>query len=223
MKDLLNLTVGRLLVVSKENDFYISSKNQIDYKWKCQCSCGNVKIVRQSKLLSKTRPTLSCGCLRIERLKGLDHPGIKHGKTNTRLYTIWHGIKDRCNNDYKGKNKHYFGKNIKVCKEWSNSFECFYNWSINNGYEEHLTIDRINSNKDYCPENCRWVRMGVQQNNRSNNRLITLWGETKSMSMWLKDNRCKIGRESLKTRLNTGWDIEKAISTPPTRKYISKS
>jgi hypothetical protein len=216
--DLSGLIVGRLTVLEKDG-FRLTAQQRKDTVWRCLCSCGNTVFVRQSKLRVKTSPTRSCGCLRDD-LSRLRKNGYIHGESKTLLYGLWHGIKDRCKNMYGEKNKHYKGKGIKVCDEWASSYLVFREWALANGYKKGLSLDRIDGNKNYEPSNCRFVTMEVQQNNRSNNRNIEAFGETKTLAQWLKDPRCKIGRESLKDRLKYNWDIEKAIITPPTRAYI---
>lgn len=197
---------------------YQSPGGQKDLIWLCNCDCGNIAEIRQSKLLSKTRPTLSCGCLRVKRLKE-KHPAIKHGESHTSLYNIWHGMKDRCHHTYGKKNIAYANKNINVCSEWESDYTTFKEWALANGYKKGLSLDRIDPYGNYEPENCRFTDWQTQNNNRVNNRIIVAWGESKSLAMWLNDPRCKIGRESLKTRLNSGWNVEKALTTPPTKKF----
>jgi hypothetical protein len=211
------MNLSKLTIIRSIGD-YVSPKGQKDTQWECLCDCGKVVVVRQSRLRSKTRPTLSCGCLRGRR-SGDNHPSITHGESRTRLYSIWHGMKDRCNNSYNDKNKDYHGKGIKVCKEWSDSFESFRNWALGVGYNDTLTIDRLDSNGDYEPNNCRFTSMKIQQNNRSNNKLISAWGETKTMADWLRDERCLVGRETLKTRLKTWDSVEDSIGTSPTKSF----
>ena len=134
----------------------------------------------------------------------------KHGLYKHDLYSRWAKIKARCNTVYKNKN-------IKVCDEWSNSFEAFYQWAINNGYKENLTIDRINNNDGYKPSNCRWVNMKTQANNRSNNHLITYDNKTLTLSQW--SNILNIKSSTLRRRLKVGWSLDKALNN---KKYVNQ-
>lgn len=113
----------------------------------------------------------SCGCQRrkaaSERMTARNRV---HGKRNTRLYTIWTGIKQRCGNPKAHAYEIYGGRGITVCQEWRDSFEAFYIWAMANGYADNLTIDRKDNDKGYTPDNCRWATMREQQNNRRNNR-----------------------------------------------------
>lgn len=209
--------VGRLTLINLEG-IYTSPLGQKDPIWNCRCSCNNIKLVRQSKLFNKSRPTNSCGCIRSERMKN-NHPSITHGESKSKLYGVWHGIKDRCANSYSGKNKHYVDKGVEVWQEWTESYEAFRDWSLTKGYTEGLTIDRIDSEGNYEPNNCRWVTMKVQQNNRSNNKFIEAWGESKSLSMWLEDVRTCVNRSTFRSRVKCGWEIERALSYPPIKSF----
>lgn len=139
----------------------------------CRCNCGKIK---KEKLFNIIRGvSKSCGCLSIEKSKKIC---IKHGMAKTRLYNIWSCMKRRCYNKNVGKYKNYGGRGIGVCKEWRESFIPFYNWAIKSGYNKNAkygecTIDRIDVNGNYCPENCRWVDLKIQQNNRRNNIYVT--------------------------------------------------
>lgn len=178
--------------------------------WLCQCECGNTKIAITSEL--KSGHVKSCGCINKERF-------TKHNKTHTRLYKIWDGMKARCYNKNKREYKWYGEKGIIICNEWLSDFENFYNWAINNGYKDNLTIDRIDFNGNYEPSNCRWVTYKEQANNKSDNHLIEYNGEIHNITEWAYIKN--ISRNTLTTRLERGWTIERALTTPA-GKYVKK-
>lgn len=126
-----------------------------------------------------------------------------------RLYSIWHNMKSRCYYKENTNYKYYGEKGIKVCDEWKDNFQSFAMWALQNGYSDELSIDRIDGNKDYYPENCRWVDNIQQNNNTSKNRFHTYNGQTKTVSQWAR--QYGIDRNLLNTRLKRGWDFEKAI------------
>lgn len=139
----------------------------------CQCDCGNIVSVYQGRFISGH--TTSCGC-----------KTLKHGQWKSRLYNIWRGIKKRCY-DKKNKSYKYYGaKSISMYENWINNFKSFYDWAVNNGYREDLTIDRIDNNGNYEPSNCRWVDNKTQANNKGNNRLITFNNKTHTITEWAK-------------------------------------
>lgn len=133
-----------------------------------------------------------------------------HGMTHTRIYGVWCAMKERCSNPHTRSYARYGGRGISVCQEWMRSFPSFYEWARNNGYEEHLTIDRIDPNGNYCPENCRWVTTAQQNRNYSRNRFLTYNGET----LCLKDMAAKYGvnRATVEFRLKSGKTVEQALS-----------
>ncbi len=142
----------------------------------------------------------------------------KHGMTGTRIHNIWRGMRSRCYNPNVKCFKNYGGKGIRLCDEWNESFMSFYQWSIKNGYSDDLTIDRINVNENYSPSNCRWLDIKAQENNRSNNRLITFNGETHTEAQW--SDITGIERRTLNSRLvRYKWSVEKSLTTP-VRKHI---
>lgn len=166
--------------------------------WLCRCVCGNERSLQTSQLTSNR--VTSCGCKNTGR--------IKIPKDQKRLYSVYGGMLARCYNPSNISYKYYGAKGITVCDEWKNSFFSFAKWSINNNYNDSLSIDRINNSLGYCPSNCRWVTMQEQLANKSNVVLYTHNGETHNLKEWCellnysyqkaKDRRKylkKIGRE----------------------------
>ena len=175
-KDLTGQKFGRWTVVN-----HVGFNKHHRALWKCQCVCGNTGVVSSQCLIRGF--SKSCGCLNDEvRKSGVN--GRRHGMTGTKIYRTWKQIHTRCNNpnteDYQ---KWYGSKGIKVCEEWS-KFEPFRDWAMSNGYRDDLTIDRVDFNKDYCPENCRWITLKEQANNKSNVVRIEINGETHTISEW---------------------------------------
>ncbi|MBO3398543.1 hypothetical protein JJB71_13440 [Clostridium perfringens] len=206
LENLIGKRFGKLKVVKQSH-----SKNYRRY-WECECDCGNKTIVTTSRL--KNGHTKSCGCLSKEVTTKRN---TKHGKRNTRIYEIWAGMKKRCLNKKSISYKNYGGRGVSICEEWKNSFEKFYNWAINNGYNENLTIDRIDVNGNYEPNNCRWCTKKEQSNNKRNNRYITINKETKTLSEWA--NYYKIKSKVVENRINRyKWSIEEALEIVPRKR-----
>lgn len=136
---------------------------------------------------------------------------------NRQLYICWKNIRQRCSNSNSKRYKYYGGKGIKVCNEWDKYCE-FEKWAISNGFVEGLTIDRINVNGDYEPNNCRWVDNYVQANNKTNNFLITYNNETKTIHQWAKIYNIKAN--TILMRLRRGWNINRALTEKP---FIGKN
>ena len=122
--------------------------------------------------------TKSCGCLKAEG------NNLKHGKCYTRINKIYRQMKRRCYSKNNPRYKDYGGRGITICEEWQKSFESFYDWSMNNGYSDDLTIDRIDNNRGYSPENCRWTDRKTQVRNTRRNIYLTVDGKTKSLGEW---------------------------------------
>lgn len=184
VKDLTGSKFGRLTVIG------IADTGTRKTYWVCQCDCGNTKTVRSDSL--QEGRIKSCGCLKREqdkknltvtdaKKKFLDR-GYKVG--GTRLYQIWVGLKGRCFNIHNARYQRYGGRGISVCDEWRNDFSAFHDWAISNGYADDLTIDRINNDGDYCPENCRWTTVKEQCRNRSSNINITIGNSTRTLTEW---------------------------------------
>ena len=198
--NLIGQKYGRLTVIER----YKNSKNN-RVQWKCKCDCGNYKIVTSSDL--RSNKIKSCGCLRKEKAIILGkNTNLKHNMTHTRIYRIWISMRNRC---YYKKNiayKNYGGRGITIYEEWKDDFMNFYNWAINNGYKDDLTIDRIDVNGNYEPNNCRWVDMKQQQNNRRNNRTIIY--KNKKYTLSELSNFLKISNQTLLWRINNYWKEE---------------
>lgn len=189
VNDLTGKRFGKLVVIGVADD------GQRKTSYICQCDCGNVKKIRADGLTSGA--TKSCGCLKRERTqseeiqkdvyRGGRKPGSKNkrGKTSgTRLYWIWQGMKGRCYNPNDARYDRYGGRGLTVCDEWKNDYIAFHNWALANGYTDDLTIDRIDNDKGYSPDNCRWATIKEQCNNRSTNINITIGNSTRNLTEW---------------------------------------
>jgi hypothetical protein len=149
--------------------------------WDCTCQCG-VKVEIRTQAL-RNGNTKSCGCLYRDTRKKI---GLKHGLEGTRLYRIWSGVIQRCTNPNYTYYKNYGGRGITVCEEWK-EFVNFKNWAFQNGYEDTLTIDRINVNAGYSSSNCRWATKAEQAQNTTLTKMITIGSDTKCLMEWVRD------------------------------------
>lgn len=182
-----------------------------EIQYKCRCDCGTERIIRRTSLTSGN--SKSCGCLSrdvaIER-------GKTHGDTKSRLYRIWAGIIQRCCNDRERYEWYkYGGRGIQVCEDW-HKYENFRDWAIANGYDDGLSIDRIDVNGNYCPENCRWATVYEQNNNKRTSRRLTFRGKIGTIREFADEYG--LAYSCLHTRLKLGWSIEKALLTPSKRR-----
>lgn len=206
-KEMKGQVFGRLTVKEEAG-----RNKQRQVLWLCECECGNVTIVSGVDL--RREKAKSCGCMRKENLlKSI----TKHGKSRTRLYKVWAGIKGRCENKNNAEFYLYGERKIKMCEEWKDNFQNFYNWAITQGYNEtaikgECTIDRIDVDGDYTPENCRWITNELQQQNKRNNHLLTYKEKTMCIAEWEKIKGFKKGL--IRNRLKLGWTITQAIETP---------
>ena len=208
--DLTGQKFGKLTVVERASNV---GKHTA---WLCRCDCGSDGFVVRSDYL-KNGHTQSCGCFKSkcseERLRNIVANNKTHGMSKTRLYSEWQTIKKRC---YCPKNigyDMYGGRGITVCDEWLNDFQAFYDWSMSHGYQDDLTIDRKNVNKGYSPDNCRWVTMEVQGNNKRNNILLTYENKTQTLSQWAREKGLKYSKLRIRIKI-LKWDTDRALNTP---------
>jgi hypothetical protein len=166
--------------------------------WRCKCDCGGEKIARSDAL--QNGDTSHCGCV--------NNNGTHH-KTGHRINNIWGGMKERCLNENCKNYSEYGGRGITICSEWLNDFMSFYNWSMENGYSDNLSIDRINVNGNYEPGNCRWATPKEQSNNTRINNLIEIEGEIKSLSQWAELSG--VSRQTIQRRINKGIKGEEIL------------
>ena len=198
---------GRLTVI--ELDRYVVDTKRRRLGVLTRCACGTEIIVPPHALTSGN--SQSCGCLRRDRTVEVAR---RHSGRRTRLYTIWFKMRQRCMKPTEPAFKNYGGRGITVCSDWAESFVAFRDWALDNGYAEHLTIERIDNNGPYTPENCRWATRAEQTRNRRYNRHFTCFGETKLLVDWGHDHRCVVPYRTFKSRIQRGWSINDALTRP---------
>lgn len=205
--DIAGQKFGRWTAISNTGE---KTKNGTSI-WLCRCDCGNYGKISISNL--RYGSSKSCGCIPRERMAKLNY---KHGGKKERLYAVWGTMRRRCQDENHKDFANYGGRGIEVCQEWQD-YEEFRKWAFANGYDpnapkQKCTIDRIDVNGNYEPDNCRWVSAKVQQNNRRNNRVLTYDNETNTLAEW--NRKCGFPKDLIAKRLNAGWTLERAITTP---------
>ena len=176
--------------------------------WMCSCECGSITAVETHSLICGG--IQSCGCLRNELAT---YRLTTHGLRHTKLYHVWAVMVQRTESPQAQGYKNYGGRGIKVCDEWRRDFQAFYNWAMSHGYQEGLTIDRIDVNGNYCPENCRWATRKEQANNQRKTIRIEYGGQ--SLTITEAAEQYNIPRSLLVERLRRGWTPQEAIELPP--------
>ena len=196
--DLSGTRFGRLIAVED-----VGRCKDRHHLWRCVCDCGNEAIVSSNQL--RRGNTRSCGCLMFDT-------NTKHGQHKTRLYKTWANMVARCTTPSASNYECYGGRGITVCEEWR-SFKPFYEWAVLNGYQSNLTIDRIDVNGNYCPENCRWATAKEQANNTRRSHYLTFNGETHTITEWSKITGLSPG--CIRGRLGVcGWSVGDALTKP---------
>lgn len=181
-----------------------------DRMWRCVCDCG--KEVYAKKYELEKRHTTSCGCKRSERSRRVN---TIHGHSKSKICIILRGMKQRCQNPKNKYYQNYGGRGISICEEWSNPIDGvinFYNWAINNGYKDGYSIERIDVNDNYSPENCKWIPMSEQYANRTDTRYVSYKNET--LPLFKMCEKYNVKYTTVLRRLQLGWDVKYAIEIP---------
>lgn len=197
VRDLKGERFGRLEVVE-----FVGIQNHFAM-WLCRCDCGNTTIVRGGNLTAGQ--VRSCGCL--AKLNGITHGGSK-----TRLYRIWYGIIRRTEDATRDDYKRYGAKGIRICDEWRHDFVAFRDWALSNGYDDTLSIDRIDNLGNYEPSNCCWVSKSAQENNKRLTKRLTVDGISKTPAEWERVSGIPASR--IRRRIKAGWDNRRAVFEP---------
>jgi hypothetical protein len=206
--DLKGKKFGQLQVLCEYSERANDKHNS--YQWECQCDCGNIVIVISSYLTSGHKT--SCGCLRWS-----GDSRRTHGLSGSKIYEVYSNMKKRCN-DIKSKSyKDYGGRGIKISDKWD-TFERFYN-DMGATFKEGLSIERIDVNGNYCKENCTWVTIKAQANNRRSNHKVAYKGETLTISQLAE--KYKKNYNLVEERINKGLNIEEAFKPVKTGELIT--
>ena len=199
--DMTGRVCGKLTVIEQ------ADRNTLGQAlWRCVCECGNECVTTGVYL--RSGHTKSCGCLCADKLRDIR---TTHGDSTARLYRIWKDILRRCEDPRRRGYVDYGGRGIKICDEWK-SYEAFKEWALSNGYNDALSIDRINNDEGYCPSNCQWTDDVTQANNKRSNRLITIEDKTMTMAQWSRETGISYG--ALQRRISSGWDPADAVTLP---------
>ena len=194
-----------LLTIIEESSPYVH-QGRSRRRYKCKCDCGNESVVMLTNLRSGA--TTSCGCIKAKRLQQQAAASVTHGMTKTRTHYSWLRMKDRCLNPNATSYHRYGGRGISICDKWMNSFEAFL--SDMGECPDGMTIDRIDSNGNYEPGNCRWATAKEQARNRNSNHTVTHDGRTQCVAAWAEE----LGTQSyvIQDRLRRGYSIEAALT-----------
>lgn len=208
--DLIGKRYGRLTVIGRAYDQKCKTKRS--RMWLCRCDCGN-EVVKPTHDLNRGHAK-SCGCWRKEHMEEFTEKlagRVTHGMSRERIFRIWSGMIKRCEDPSCKAYKNYGGRGIKVCDEW-HSLDSFVDWAHKNGYAEDRSIDRIDNDSSYGPDNCRWADILTQANNKRNNVFITYNGETHTIPEWSRI--IGISATTIRQRKRAGWSDEEAIGKP---------
>ena len=202
--DMLGKKFNKLTEIDKAENI-IEKNGHKSSAWKCLCECGQEVIVRGNSL--RTNKTKSCGCL--NRTKPSNN--ITHHLSNSKIYTKYKGMKQRCLNKNSKSYKYYGGKGFSICDEWlgKDGFMNFYNWAMANGYSDELSLEREDVAKNYGPDNCKWIPQKFQAHNKTNSYVVD--------GIYVAKEARKIGVVNphiARERCKLGWDVKSAITVP---------
>ena len=201
--DMTGERYGRLVVLRRADDYIVPKTGKHQTMWECVCDCGRNVVTARTPLVSGA--VISCGCAgRENRMRAI----VKHGGTGSRLYNIWLDMRHRCTIPGSTRYDNYGGRGINVCEEW-NDFATFRFWAESSGYNDTLSIDRVDVNGDYCPENCRWTDILSQNNNTTRNVKIALGGEEMTIGQWAR--RLGISYNTMYGRIKLGWPEDRLL------------
>jgi hypothetical protein len=201
--DLVGRKFGKLTVLERAQE-----KSKGNTLWLCKCDCGNTSLVQGGSLRGEA--VRSCGCLQKEK-------ATKHGMEGTSIYLVWASMKARCSDENKEFYKYYGGRGIAVCDRWKD-FENFY--ADMGDRPEGLSLDRIDNNKGYSPDNCRWATNLQQRRNTRINTWLEFNGERRVLTEWAEI--VNLSPATIRSRLRASWTVDKALSTPPDKRKATK-
>ena len=206
-EDLTGRKFGRLTVLREADGR--SKRGYI--LWECECSCDNRTIIVVPSERLRSGHTKSCGCLQRDTVVAKNVAGAKYPAYDrqSRLYRIWKAIFARTTYESQPGYKNYGGRGISICDEWKNDFYAFKNWALSHGYEDSLSIDRIDVNGDYTPSNCKWSTRKEQNNNQRSNILLTYNDETHTAAQWAEI--LGITKDCIYKRIQRGRGIESIL------------
>lgn len=210
--DITGRRYGELTVIGRSETVYRHRR-----KWICRCDCGETTEVLAYTL--SCGDTTTCGKHRSKQYivaKGQPNPLKRKypegADTKSRLWTVYRSMHMRCEKPSHAAYPRYGGRGIKICADWSHNFGAFSAWALANGYSDDLTLDRIDNDKGYQPDNCRWITRAEQSLNKRDNILVTAFGETKPLSAWTRDPRCTVSPYQCYKRIRSGHYPEFAMT-----------
>lgn len=225
--DMEGTTIGELLVLYPiDTPAHVGAKNKSVYYW-VKCSCGKEFATCSRTLRRRKRSdyedfgaTACKECAHTLRIKKFR---TVHGQSRSRLYRIWKMMKTRCSDPKHHKYHRYGGRGISVCEDWRQDFKEFWKWSLENGYADKLTLERIDNNGNYCPENCKWVPKEEQDWNKQFTKYIEVDGEFISFARYYYKTRRQINYNTATCRLRSGWTLEEIFAVPYGKRRSSKN